>query len=83
MHIANSLTIVNIKYAISMDPGGSCNLTVQETFSIDFNGILQIDFFWKIVIKNDSNEVFEKFLLDMGPREEDPVRGKIKMKKVK
>ena len=47
MRINDSRTIINIEYAISKDPGGSCNFSVKNMLSIDFNGIFFTDFFKK------------------------------------
>ena len=48
MRINDSRTIINIEFAISKDPGGSCNFSVKNMLSIDFNGIFYTDFFQKV-----------------------------------
>ena len=83
MCVHDSREIINIERAISKDPGGSYNLSVKNMFAIDFYRIFHIKFFSINMIKNDSNELFKKFFLEMDPRKVDPVRGRIKMKKVK
>ena len=48
MHLNDSRMIINIEFAISKDPGGSCNFSVKNMLSIDFNGIFYTDFFQKV-----------------------------------